>query len=965
MVHYSGIVLFRQRKQVKSILLLFLLLTSMFANIGKITAIKGEVLIQRDSQDFLVKLGTELKKSDTIKTKTNARAQLVFTDNTIVSIGKSSIFSIEDYLFESKKPAVAKFKFGNGVFKTITGKIGKINPKKFTLTTKTASIGIRGTIVGIESKDEVDIILVPQGRVEVSTPDGIILVNEGEMVETAVGVKPEVKAIPPATQEKLEQDSGATSNEQESGQGEATQTTVLTQEEQEEAKGQQAAEEEQQKEEASQKQDKESTQKSEEEPAQESTQDNQETQSEEPSQNTEPDPVTDDVQTEVVLEDTAVEVLVEEPAVNIDPEVDAPIVDIDTIVPPDILTIVPDVEPATPEPVVLVDPVEPTTTEPTTTTEATTTDTTESVAETTTTNLSGYHLGAATSSRITSNNFKVSGSSSPVVTGDNFDLSAYTLEKYSDGVTSSETIDGAFSYDGFTSDVTTISYSREIEGTSNPLQYTIHDTDSTAEFVVGYTSVDDGTIEYDSLFYAGVKSDKILDSSSIYEYKGFKELNIFTSSTNNIERTDVDGVQDIASDSVYINTLTKSMYFTTYSDLYNGEYQYNAGYLDTTDNSVTFKIFNLRNSSTNIGDADGQLYGTSAQAIGLHSTQTEYYNYGLLDFDPGEESELEAVEEESEIGEYNGVHTFEFDNKSSVSNSGTATLTGYSNYFLGNSETGYTPLSLSTLSLSINRDTGAISSTITDDVNDFELSLNGTPGESLSSYYINDDLFGVLAVHEGSFMGEDGQLIENTGFLVSVPDDYNDGNYQTLDDESSWGYWTASFSDDMGYPSSYNIGPRSTWVAGVETSSSFIDGLINNETTQTVAVFDGHVLGAVINYGEISPILFDENNNVNFTFSFGAGSAALSGSMSFHAGDSSTWSVNVTESTVSSSGFDGTLSDALEGGVSGSLDGKYFGTGEIKSVGGKFNLADESSSASGVFKANKTSQTISSTEGIQ
>jgi len=277
----------------KNILFILLITTSIFANIGKITAIKGDVLIERNSQIFSAKLGMFVEQNDTVKTKTNARTQLVFTDNTIISIGKNSVFSIQEYLFESKKPVVAKFKFGNGIFKTITGKIGKINPKKFILKTKTASIGIRGTIVGIDSSEKGDIIIIPQGIVEVITPEGVVVVNEGEMIESIAGVKPEVKAIPEARQNQLEEDSGSKSNEEESGQGEATQTTALTQKEKEEAKEQNKAEEE-----TSQEKEETSTKKS-----------TQETKSEEKQPNTVTNIEKEEVQIKNPLEDTKTNVV--------------------------------------------------------------------------------------------------------------------------------------------------------------------------------------------------------------------------------------------------------------------------------------------------------------------------------------------------------------------------------------------------------------------------------------------------------------------------------------------------------------------------------------------------------------------------------------------------------------------------------------------------------------------------------
>lgn len=228
----------------KILLLLLLSLSFVYANIGKITALKGDVTILRANANIVGKLGSDIFKNDSIKTGKNARAQVVFKDNTIISLGTESVFSINEYLFEEKKPVKASFGFGTGIFKTITGKIGKINPKKFKLKTKSATIGIRGTIVGLESTEDGDKIVIPQGEVVVETPDGIVNVGEGQMTEVKKGEPPVVTEAPKEEVEKVDEGSGAKENEEESGQGEATQTKVLTKKEKEEAKEQQATEEE-------------------------------------------------------------------------------------------------------------------------------------------------------------------------------------------------------------------------------------------------------------------------------------------------------------------------------------------------------------------------------------------------------------------------------------------------------------------------------------------------------------------------------------------------------------------------------------------------------------------------------------------------------------------------------------------------------------------------------------------------
>ena len=120
--------------------------TSLFANVAKVVALKGNASIIRQGATIELTRESLLLKHDQITTKDNTKVQLLFQDETIISIGKNSSFQISDYLFDEKsKKYEAKFDMFKGTFKTITGKIGKLSPKNFNLKTKTASIGIRGT----------------------------------------------------------------------------------------------------------------------------------------------------------------------------------------------------------------------------------------------------------------------------------------------------------------------------------------------------------------------------------------------------------------------------------------------------------------------------------------------------------------------------------------------------------------------------------------------------------------------------------------------------------------------------------------------------------------------------------------------------------------------------------------------------------------------------------------------------
>jgi hypothetical protein len=212
------------------ILLISILLFSstLFGSIGKITALSGDVSISRASQNISATIGFELEEKDKIATKANARVQLVFQDKTVISLGKNSTFDIEEYFYDTQKPSETKasFKVARGIFKTITGQIGKINPNQFTLKTKSASIGIRGTIFfgdvpPPEIPNQPEIFTCTDGIIVVSTPQGVQQVEANQFTTVTPGQAPTPpQDVPLAQMNDAEQDSGASQNEQESGQDE-------------------------------------------------------------------------------------------------------------------------------------------------------------------------------------------------------------------------------------------------------------------------------------------------------------------------------------------------------------------------------------------------------------------------------------------------------------------------------------------------------------------------------------------------------------------------------------------------------------------------------------------------------------------------------------------------------------------------------------------------------------------------
>lgn len=165
------------------ILSLFLMLsTLLFANIGTVTLLEGEAFVVRDSNSKKLNLGDAILNQDVIETKMNSKAKITFVDDTVITIGKESTLNIEDYYFSSTEPSKAKTQLSitKGTFHAITGQIGKVNPSKFKLKTKNATIGIRGTeFFGDETK-----VLCTKGAIFVESFGTIIEVKSGFFVNT-------------------------------------------------------------------------------------------------------------------------------------------------------------------------------------------------------------------------------------------------------------------------------------------------------------------------------------------------------------------------------------------------------------------------------------------------------------------------------------------------------------------------------------------------------------------------------------------------------------------------------------------------------------------------------------------------------------------------------------------------------------------------------------------------------------
>ena len=180
------------------ILFIAFMATLAFADVGKVTVVKGDATVQRDFELIQARNDMGLMKQDVVETA-QGRLQMYFNDKTVISLGRESRFVIKEYLYtEGSQQVAATFRIEKGFIKTITGAIGKIMPELFVLETSVTKITPHGTIWSVEVNDESEVYKVLEGRITLSFNDGLerkIELNAGETASLQKSEKGTVKSF--------------------------------------------------------------------------------------------------------------------------------------------------------------------------------------------------------------------------------------------------------------------------------------------------------------------------------------------------------------------------------------------------------------------------------------------------------------------------------------------------------------------------------------------------------------------------------------------------------------------------------------------------------------------------------------------------------------------------------------------------------------------------------------------------
>jgi len=319
-------------------------------------------------------------------------------------------------------------------------------------------------------------------------------------------------------------------------------------------------------------------------------------------------------------------------------------------------------------------------------------------------------------------------------------------------------------------------------------------------------------------------------------------------------------------------------------------------------------------------------YHTEDDTTKISSTISDMFLFGSEQQGWGGSIEVEQDNTDNHLVYTHGE--FKDSISTSATPTGTSALTGFAN--VGQTSVGHE------LSLTLDRLTG-IDATVGIGIE--TVTINGDYASNTAAY-ITDDTFASLGF-SGDYLGSvnitDGWMIAlDTGSL------YDDGT----DDKISWGFWNMEYTVSA---SSVDIGNQA-WVAAQDIVAD-----ISTIGTSGTATYMGEAMGSYSSDGGITNTFINpDTSSMGLVFDFGADTI------------DATLSINDNEITAITRTFEGVTLNGNSGSVYeanheiDSIKGSFFDG--AATTAGSFSLSDETNTATGVYKAELESSTLSSPE---
>lgn len=125
------------------------------APVGYVKNVTGEVRVINAGEAARAAVGSPVAAGSTLKTAANASVGVSLRDNTLLSLGPNTEFTLSEFTFD---PGEGKLSLGSrltrGTLDYVSGVIARLRPEAVSVETPSGTLAVRGTHFAVKVEEE-------------------------------------------------------------------------------------------------------------------------------------------------------------------------------------------------------------------------------------------------------------------------------------------------------------------------------------------------------------------------------------------------------------------------------------------------------------------------------------------------------------------------------------------------------------------------------------------------------------------------------------------------------------------------------------------------------------------------------------------------------------------------------------------------------------------------------------------